>query len=79
MESDEGSSAGEGTKPQGSGWTGAGRPMQVGVGYTVRGLCDGQSLASPGRWPVDVRRYPECETCPAVVALLLIEAALLSS
>ena len=31
----------------------------VGVGYTAREYCDGQSLASPGRWPVQQRRYPE--------------------
>ena len=24
-----------------------------------RELCDGQTLASPGRWPVAQRRYPE--------------------
>ena len=38
-----------------------GRPLQVGVGYTVRDYCDGQSLASPGRWSVAARRYPETE------------------
>ena len=42
----------------GDGWTGVGRPMQVGVGYTVRDYCDGQSLASPGRWPVAARQHP---------------------
>ena len=30
----------------------------VGVGYTQRELCDGQSLASPGRWP------PGSRVCP---------------
>ena len=47
LESDEGSGADEDAAAQG-GWTGVGRPMQVGLGYTVRGHCDGQSLASPG-------------------------------
>ena len=32
--------------------------MMVGVGYTQRELCDGQSLASPGRWPPGSRVYP---------------------
>ena len=67
VDSDEGSCADEGAGSRGSGWTGAGRPMQVGVGYTVRELCDGQSLASPGRWPVEARRYPDCEEWCAVV------------
>ena len=31
----------------------------VGSSYTVREVCDGQSLASPGRWAVEDRRYPE--------------------
>ena len=30
----------------------------VGTGYTVRDLCDGQSRAPPGRWPVNFRRHP---------------------
>ena len=55
--SSEGSSADEGAKPPGAGWTGTGKPMQVGIGYTVRDFCDGQSLASPRRWPVTMRRY----------------------
>ena len=33
-------------------------PMMVGVGYTQRELCDGQSLASPWRWPPGSRVYP---------------------
>ena len=32
--------------------------MMVGSGYIPGEMCDGQSLASPGRWPVDMRRYP---------------------
>ena len=46
-ESDEGSSADEGVPEKGAGWTGRGEPMMVGVGYTAREFCDGQSLASP--------------------------------
>ena len=30
-----------------------------GSSYTVREVCDGQSLASPGRWAVEDRTYPE--------------------
>ena len=32
--------------------------MQVGVGYAKREICDGQSLASPGRWAPGSRVYP---------------------
>ena len=67
VDSDDGSTADEGASSKGSGWTGVGRAMQVGVGYTVRELCDGQSLASPGRWPVEARRYPDSEEWRAVV------------
>ena len=38
---------------------GRGRPLLVGSSYTVREVCDGQSLASPGRWAVEDRRFPE--------------------
>ena len=48
----------EGAPPKSKGWRGNGAPMVVGVGYTSREFCDGQSLASPGRWPVQQRRYP---------------------
>ena len=34
-----------------------GEPMMVGTGYTAQEFCDGQTLASPGRWPVEMRRY----------------------
>ena len=27
--------------------------MEIGSQYAVREICDGQSLASLGRWPVD--------------------------
>ena len=33
-------------------------PTTDGVGNTQRELCDGQSLASPGRWPPGSRLYP---------------------
>ena len=52
---DQGSSADEGAPSAGSGWTCIGSPMTVGTGYTSRSFCDGQSLASPGRW-VPVQR-----------------------
>ena len=33
--------------------------MMIGSGYVTRELCDGQSLASPGRWPIHDRACPE--------------------
>ena len=56
--SDEGSSADDGVPKKNSGWIGVGAPFQVGVGHTSRDHCDGQGLASPGRWPIEGRRYP---------------------
>ena len=56
--SEDGSAADEGDQSKGSGWTGSGPPMRVGVGYTARDMCDGQALPSPGRWSVASRRYP---------------------
>ena len=32
--------------------------MEVGLGYTSREICDGQGLASPGRWSPEDLRYP---------------------
>ena len=69
-DSSGGSSADEEAKPPGTGWTGTGKPMQVGVGYTVRDLCDGQTLAPPGRWPLSMRRYPRSDDWKAVVWLV---------
>ena len=43
--------------------------MQIGSGYTKRDLCDGQTLASPGRWPVELRNYSEHETWLFVAGL----------
>ena len=57
-DSEEGSSPDEGVPEKGSGHRGIGPPMMVGVGYTQRELCDGQSLASPRRWPPGSRVYP---------------------
>ena len=61
-EQSDGSSADEGAPERGAGWVGHGPPMEVGVGYVSRELCDGQSLASPGRWSPEQRRYPQHET-----------------
>ena len=57
-ESDDGSSRDEGVSGKHAGYRGVGKPMQVGVGYVQRDLCDGQSLASPGRWAPASRVYP---------------------
>ena len=57
-ESDEGSSPDEGVPGKYAGHRGNGPPMKVGVGYVQREFCDGQSLASPGRWPPGSRVYP---------------------
>ena len=32
--------------------------MMIGSGFTTRDICDGQSLASPVRWPPHARKYP---------------------
>ena len=58
-EPDEESSADENVPEKGAGWKGVGAPMIVGAGYASREYCDGQTLASPGRWPIAQRRYPE--------------------
>ena len=57
-ESDEGSSADEGVPDKFAGHRGNGPPMKVGVGYVQREFCDGQSLASPRRWPPGAQIYP---------------------
>ena len=31
--------------------------MMVGSGYSIRVYCDGQTLASPGKWPVESQNY----------------------
>ena len=58
-EPEEESSANENVPEKGAGWKGVGAPMTVGAGYASREYCDGQTLASPGRWPIAQRRYPE--------------------
>ena len=49
-----------------AGHRGKGKPTQVGVGHGLSDLCDGQSLASPGRWPLLLvftrRRITEIES-----------------
>ena len=57
-ESEEGSSPDEGVPEKHTGYRGIGPPMMVGVGYVQREFCDGQSLASPGRWSPGSRVYP---------------------
>ena len=57
--SDDGSSLDEGVPSKSTGHCGAGHSMKVGVRYTQRDFCDGQSLASPGRWP------PVSRVCPS--------------
>ena len=68
-EQSDGSSADEGAPERGAGWVGHGPPIEVGVGYVSRELCDGQSLSSPGRWSPEQRRCPQHEQWSAVVKL----------
>ena len=65
------SSADEQVPEKGAGWRGTGPPMCVGEGYVVREVCDGQSLASPGCWPVSRRRYPESELWNEISSLFM--------
>ena len=65
-EQSDGSSADEGAPERGAGWVGHGPPMEVGVGFVSRELCDGQSLTSPVRWSPEQRRYPQHEQWKAV-------------
>ena len=69
-DSSEGSSADEEAAAAGAGWTGTGKPVQIGVHYTVRDFSDGQSLASPGRWPPATRQYPCSDTWTSVSELV---------
>ena len=39
-----------------------GPPTEIGTVFSAREFCDGQGLASPGRWPPNARVYP---TSPA--------------
>ena len=58
-ERDEGSTPDDDAQGKFAGHRGGGEPMKVGVGYTQRELCDGECLASPGRWAPGTRVYPE--------------------
>ena len=69
-DSSGGSRADEEAAAVGTGWTGTGKPLQIGVGYTVRYICDGQSLASPGRWTPSIRRYPSSDMWTSVADLV---------
>ena len=60
-ESDDGSTRDEGVLGKFAGHRGIGKPIQVGVGYIQRDLCDGQSLASPGRWAPASRFFPSTD------------------
>ena len=62
-ESDEGSTPDGDAPGKLAGHRGAGEPTKVGVGDTQREFCDGQSLASPGRWAPGSRVYPPVEGC----------------
>ena len=57
--SDSGSSTDEGVPELGAVWHGDGPPVRIGVDNSERDYCDGQSLASPSRRPVEKRRYPQ--------------------
>ena len=61
----------EGAPQRGAGWIGSGSPPQVGSSHVVGEICDGKSLASPGRWAVEDRRYPEDEMWRKVSSLQL--------
>ena len=48
--------------------------MLVGSGYASREICDGQSLASPGRWPPEARNYPTSAQWSSVKSVFVQEA-----
>ena len=54
------SSADEEVPEKGEGWRGTGPAMSLGEGYAAREYCDGQSLASPGRWQEGATQRPNC-------------------
>ena len=62
-DSDEGSSPDEGVPGTSSGHRCEGEPMKVGVGYVQRDFCDGQSLASPGRWAPSSKVWNRVADC----------------
>ena len=53
--------------------------MQVGLGYTARDFCDGQSLAPLGRWAPADSRYPESRNWMAIVEIFRRYAATYAS
>ena len=55
---EEDSTADESPAPKGSGWIGRGSLTAIGSEYTMREVCDAQTLASPGRWLVEDSRFP---------------------
>ena len=50
---------------------GHGEPFQVVVGYRARDHWNGQSLASPGKWPVERRQYHDSNVWRDVSALFV--------
>ena len=70
-DSDDGSSPDEDAPGKSAGHRGRGEPMKVGVGYTQREFWDGQSLASPGRWPPGSHVYPSSDSWIAVADCFL--------
>ena len=71
QEEEEVSSPDEGAAPKHTGWRGTGRPLIIGTGYTEREMCDGMSLASPGRWSPEHRRYPSSRVWSEVSKLIM--------
>ena len=43
----------------------------IGSGYVTRELCDVQSLASPGRWPIHDRAFPKNDKWKRVSKLIM--------
>ena len=70
-EEEELSSPDEGAAPKHAGWRGSGRPLIIGTGYTEREMCDGMSLASPGRWSPEHRKYPSSSLWSDVSNLII--------
>ena len=70
-EEEELSSPDEGAAPKHAGWRGSGRPLIIGTGYTEREMCDGMSLASPGRWSPEHRKYPSSSLGSDVFNLIM--------
>ena len=67
QESDGGLSPDENVPEKGLGWYGRGSPLLVGSSFSVREVCDGQSLASPGRWAEGTQRIQFGVRCPGAL------------